>query len=103
VPSGNVFASNDFRTLRGVSQVAPGAWTHIATTYDGTTQRLFINGVEVSSRPQTGAIAVGTGNLRIGGNDVWAGEYFQGLIDEVRVYNRALTAAEIAEDMGAVE
>ena len=100
VPSGNVFASNDFRTLRGVSQIPSGTWTHIATTYDGVTQRLFINGVEVSSRPQTGTIAVGTGNLRIGGNDVWPGEYYQGLIDEVRIYNRALSAAEITADMG---
>jgi hypothetical protein len=99
VPSGNVFANNDFRTVRGLSQIASGAWTHVATTYDGVTQRIFVNGVEVASRPQTGAISVGTGALRIGGNDVWAGEYYQGLIDEVRVYNRALTAAEITTDM----
>ena len=36
--------------------------------------------------------------LRIGGNAIW-GEYFNGLIDEVRVYNRALTATEIQGDM----
>jgi hypothetical protein len=36
--------------------------------------------------------------LRIGGNSVW-GEYFSGLIDEVRVYNRALTATQIQTDM----
>ena len=36
--------------------------------------------------------------LRIGGNKVW-GEYFQGLIDEVRIYNRALTTAQIQADM----
>ena len=35
--------------------------------------------------------------LRIGGNAVW-GEYFAGLIDEVRVYNRALSAAEVVTD-----
>ena len=39
-----------------------------------------------------------TGVLRIGGNNVWA-EWFAGLIDEVRVYNRALTATEIQADM----
>ena len=38
--------------------------------------------------------------LRIGGNSVW-GEWFAGLIDEVRVYNRALSAAEIQQDMQA--
>jgi concanavalin A-like lectin/glucanase superfamily protein len=36
--------------------------------------------------------------LKIGGNTVW-GEYFNGLIDDVRVYNRALTPAEIQTDM----
>ncbi len=42
-------------------------------------------------------IEVGTAALGIGGNTVW-GEYFGGLIDEVRIYSRALTAAEIAVD-----
>jgi hypothetical protein len=100
VPSGNLHANGNFRTLRGVSPIAAGTWTHVATTYNGETQRLFVNGVEVASRAQAGSIDVGTGNLRIGGNDVWAGEYFQGLIDEVRIYDRALTASEITADMG---
>jgi len=39
-----------------------------------------------------------TNPLRIGGNSIW-GEFFAGLIDEVRVYNRVLTAAEIQADM----
>jgi hypothetical protein len=46
----------------------------------------------------TGAITTSTGVLRIGGNSVW-GEYFKGLIDEVRMYNRALSAAEVQTDM----
>src|SRR6185437_9519651 len=41
-----------------------------------------------------------TGLLKIGGNAIW-GEWFNGLIDEVRVYNRALSAAEIQVDMNA--
>ena len=47
---------------------------------------------------RAGAIVVSTAPLRIGGNKVW-GEYFKGSIDEVRVYNRALTATEIQADM----
>ena len=39
------------------------------------------------------------GALRIGANTIWPEEAFQGLIDEVRVYNRALTAAEVTDDM----
>ena len=41
-----------------------------------------------------------TGPLRIGGNAIW-GEYFSGLIDEVRIYNRALSQAEIQAEMNA--
>jgi hypothetical protein len=44
-------------------------------------------------------MAVGNQPLRIGGNASFTGEFFKGLIDEVRVYNRALTAAEITADM----
>jgi hypothetical protein len=74
------------------------AWTHIATTYDGANMRFYINGVLVATRAQTGNIAVGNQALRIGGNNV-SGEFFNGLIDEVRIYNRALSAAEITADM----
>jgi hypothetical protein len=60
---------------------------------------MFINGVEVASRPQAGSIAVSAGALRIGGNSSFAGEFFQGAVDEVRIYNRALSAAEILAGM----
>jgi hypothetical protein len=99
VPSGNVRAGGGQQTLRGTTTLPSGEWTHVATTYNGATQRLFVNGVEVASRPQTGPIAVSGGVLRIGGNNSWSGEFFQGQIDEVRVYNRALTQPEIAADM----
>ena len=56
--------------------------------------RLYVNGTQVASRAQTGTIQTTTNPLWIGGNSPY-GEYFKGLIDEVRVYNRALTQAEI--------
>ncbi|HEX5782201.1 MAG TPA: PQQ-dependent sugar dehydrogenase, partial [Solirubrobacteraceae bacterium] len=83
----------------GTAALPLNAWTHLATTYDGSTQRLFVNGVQVASRAQTGSAAVSTGVLRIGGNSIWAAERYRGLIDEVRVYDRALTATEIQTDM----
>jgi hypothetical protein len=73
-------------------------WTHLATTYDGARQRLYVNGVLVASRAQTGSIVVANQPLRIGGNNS-SGEFFSGLIDEVRIYNRALSTGEIAADM----
>jgi hypothetical protein len=95
--TGALFAGAE-QQLFGGTRLAANTWVHLAATYDGANQRLFVNGVQVASRAQTGAMTVSTGPLRIGGNGVW-GEYFQGRIDEVRVYNRALTQAEIQTDM----
>ena len=67
-------------------------------TYDGTVLRIYVNGAQVGTGDVSGSITAGTGSLRIGGNSVW-GEYFGGLIDELRLYSRALSAAEITADM----
>ena len=96
-PAGYVNVQGD-RAVGGTGALTVGQWTHLAMTYDGATLRLFLNGVQVASRAQTGAATVSTGMLRIGGNSIW-GEYFQGVIDEVRIYNRALMASEIQTDM----
>jgi hypothetical protein len=82
------------------SPLALNTWTHLASTYDGTTLRLYVNGTQVATKAFSGAMAATASPLRIGGNAVW-GEYFSGLIDEVRVYNRALSATEIGADMNA--
>ena len=82
----------------GTSQLPLNAWTHVAATYDNTTLRLYVNGVQVGSRAVSGALVTSTGVLRIGGNSMW-GEFFAGRIDEVRIYNRALSAGEIQADM----
>ncbi len=84
---------------RGAAPLPVDVWTHLAATYDGFTERLFVNGVEVSSRAGSGAIVGSTGPLSIGGNGQWPEEAFAGLIDEVRIYKRALSAAEILVDM----
>ena len=86
------------RNAVGSSALPLNAWSHLATTYDGAVVRLYVNGVPAGSASIAGAMAASTGVLRIGGNGVW-GEWFAGLIDEVRVYSRALSAAEIQQDM----
>jgi hypothetical protein len=84
--------------IGGVSAVPLNTWTHLAATYDGTTARLFVNGVQAAAQPLAGSLIQAAGVFRIGGNAVWS-EWFSGAIDEVRIYNRALTAAEISTDM----
>jgi hypothetical protein len=97
-PATGLVVGSAEQTLYGGTRLAANTWVHLAATYDGANQRLYVNGVQVSTRVQTGSILTSTGALRIGGNSVF-GEYFNGRIDEVRIYNRALTQAEIASDM----
>jgi hypothetical protein len=80
------------------ARLVPGRWSHLATTYDGRVQRLYIDGVLVAVRPQMRKQTGDAGPLHVGGNPIW-GDRFKGKIDEVRVYNRALTAEEIRADM----
>ena len=82
----------------GTSQILLNTWTHLAATYNNSSLSLYVNGNLVRSVPTSGNLTTSTGALRIGGNSVW-GEFFQGIIDEVRVYNRALSQAEIQSDM----
>jgi PKD repeat protein len=80
------------------TSLAVNTWTHLAGTYDGTTIRLYVNGAQVASTPHTGSISSSGNPLTIGGNTA-DGNYFTGVIDEVRVYNQALTVSQIASDM----
>ncbi len=96
-PAGDLFVGGE-QLIYGPSEILPNTWTHLATTYDGTTQNLYVNGALVASRPQAGAVVTAPNPLHIGGDSIW-GEYFSGIIDEVRIYNRALSQAEIQSDM----
>jgi PKD repeat protein len=91
---GGVFATTN---VFGSGALPLNTWTHLAGTYDGATMKFYVNGVLVSSRAQTGAITTSTGPLSIGGDA--GGQYWNGSIDEVRVYNRALSQVEIHDDM----
>jgi hypothetical protein len=76
-----------------------GRWTHLAVTVDGNVATLYINGGEVASGTFTfgpnsvASMAIGNTNGENGGQNT---QTFNGDLDEVRIYNRALTAAEVA-------
>jgi Concanavalin A-like lectin/glucanases superfamily/Bacterial TSP3 repeat len=78
----------------GAVTVTPGGWHHAALTYDGTTLNLYLDGTLVNS--QTKTLEASDGGLLIGINKDLNGNFFSGRLDEVLIYNRALSAAEIA-------
>ena len=72
-------------------------WTHVALTYDGATIRIYANGIQVYSVAGSGAIGdhhPGQDELWIGGRQL-TGPAFAGQIDDVRVWNRALSRIEV--------
>lgn len=69
-------------------------WYHMAGTVDGTTAKIYINGELKASGPVSSDYAPTADGMRIGG-EVCCGNYFPGLIDDVRVWNRALSQDEI--------
>jgi hypothetical protein len=86
-------------TLLGNSVLPLNAWTHLAATYDGSVLRFYVNGTLVTSQTFNYNLLTGTGALTLG-EDVLT-DNFIGLMDEVRVYNRALNQGEIRSDMSA--
>ncbi len=77
-------------------KISAGRWYHIAGTYDGTSIKLYVDGVLKSEKTTSGAIRGSSSNVFIGSR--WQGgpgATFNGLIDEVAIYDRALTADEI--------
>ena len=59
--------------------------------------RLYVNGTQVASTAHTGTITTSTNPLQIGGDSIY-GQNFAGMIDDVRIYNTALTPTQIQTD-----
>jgi hypothetical protein len=81
--------------LTGTTDVSTGEWFHIAAVYNGTQKLLYIDGNLDASSDSTGNINNSTYGVNIGENDQATGRHFDGLIDDVRIYRRALNDTEI--------
>ena len=88
--------------------VSLNKWTYLAMTYDGSAIDLYIDGLLDSSYAQSGPILTTTAPLGIGSKQTGAyggpvkAAFFNGIIDEVRIYNKALSQQEIQTDMGSI-
>ena len=81
--------------------LAPGAWSHVAATYDGTTMRLFVNGAQVGSRATTTPIEASTEATEIGVGAGGRAGFFSGSIGEVALYSRAIIRSHISAHVDA--
>ena len=102
-PDGWVFAvwtASGIGLAWGNKKVKPKVWTHIAGTYDGKALRLYINGKLDVSEDKTGEIANPGDPLGLG---KYGGELYVGGMDEVFLYDRALSEDELETIMKSFE
>ena len=79
--------------LTPCSQPSPKTWHHYAYTYDGQTHVFYIDGKQVSS--STIAPSAAATNRLLIGKMIGASDFLMGILDELRIYNRALSQAEV--------
>jgi hypothetical protein len=78
------------------SDLGSGQWVHLVGTYDGSTWRLFRNGVQIGSTADAkGAVSSPDGDWAIGSTGSGWAENFAGGIDEVAIYRRSLSASQV--------
>ena len=85
--------NGEYRNFIYTGTLRPGQWYHLAVTRDGSTFALYVNGVQVTSSTDSVVIPDASAPLTIGQAE---GQFFfNGLIDEIGIYDRALSTAEI--------
>ncbi|HET6283441.1 MAG TPA: LamG domain-containing protein, partial [Polyangia bacterium] len=93
---GSWLSPTSYQTTYAVPGGDVGAWVHVVGVYDGTTWRLYRNGTEVSTFvTANGSKTVGA-NWAIGARGDGTSRWFGGNIDDVRIYNRGLSANEVS-------
>ncbi|HQN32217.1 MAG TPA: discoidin domain-containing protein [Sedimentisphaerales bacterium] len=82
--------------FNGTVIITGGEWHHYASTYDGAEGRIYIDGVLDVTSPGTGQISSSSYELWIGTNSQNTGRLLHGILDDIQIYSRALSEAEIS-------
>lgn len=82
--------------VHGTTNILDGSWHHIAGTYDGTAARIYVDGILEGSDSFSGSIVYTADPLYIGRRQcLCSAQVFDGVLDEVEIFNRALSGEEI--------
>ncbi len=92
IPNGN-----DYGSLFGSKAITTGEWHHVAGVYDGHKMCLYVDGALDTAQGASGSINTNDTPVQIGGNTQVQDRFWNGLIDEVRVYNYGLPEAQIQQ------
>ncbi|MCJ7692076.1 MAG: LamG domain-containing protein, partial [Sedimentisphaerales bacterium] len=98
-----VTSSSIWGHIAGGTSVKDDAWHHVAGVYDGSGLYLYIDGVLDAQDEATGVINTNSYEVYVGENAETTGRYWNGMIDDARVYNRGLSHGEIVDLAGLSE
>jgi hypothetical protein len=93
--------ASDGQIMQAPHRFEPGTWYHLAGTYDGKVMTVFVNGEAIGSRHFVGPISIDDSDLMIGKGDPQysSGEFFDGDIDDIRIWNVARSPDQIRTGM----
>jgi len=92
-----IWSAPDTASVDGATAVGYNEWHHVTGSFDGANINVYLDGVLDASVPTTEPIGISTTNLFIGENSESTGRPWDGLIDEVMIFDIALSADEILE------
>ncbi|WP_235296369.1 LamG-like jellyroll fold domain-containing protein [Portibacter marinus] len=79
------------------NEMVKSFWWHVTMVHDGDNDIIYVNGVEANKKPVNGILNNTARPLGIGNNPIDGGQFFLGGLDEVKIYNRALTPEEVTK------
>ena len=96
--------NNQDLTFTASNYITANAWNHIACTYNGSIKIVYVNGVQAASVAASGTLQTGQTNQYIGKYGAATNNFpFNGRIAESRVYNIALSAAQVLQNYNATK
>lgn len=101
--NGGLTPSFQVGTTSGVKEASMGSalvanqWSHLAIVFDGTQAQFYVNGTLVATKPLAATITA-RGNMMRVGADASPSQYYKGMLDDLRIYSRSLTAADVVAD-----
>jgi hypothetical protein len=88
--------------LKANAPLSAGRWTHVAGTFDGATMRIYIDGVEQGSMERKGSVNQTSAELVLGNYAQDHNAFFSGVLDEVKIFDKALTSEEVQAHYAAL-
>lgn len=93
--------ANDLDAANNTGSISLNTWFMISASFDGTTRKITINTIDVASDTPGSSHNVISSNINVAATSLSLSEYLQGDIAIARIYNRALSASEITQNLNA--